>query len=253
MSHSHHGLALDTAAWDSPWRHRAVRDKATLAFGLLTCALALPWWPGGMATGVVAAAILLGPAAVPPGVLLRGLAAPVAFIMLGALSLLVSVSWADGLVVGWAPTVSPAVAVAVRGVTATLAVFVMAATTPMVDLVAALRRARVPQACLDVTSVAYRLLFVLLESLHAVRDAQTARLGYDGRRATLRSSAALTGAVLVRAWDRAARLESGLAGRGGAESLGTLDPPTVASTRFLIVSLTGLALLAGFVLLVGGW
>lgn len=241
---SPHGLALDDAAWDSPWRRRPVRDKATLSTGLLACAVLLPWWPGGILTAFVALGVLLGPAAVPPRVLIRGLGPPLLFIALGAASLLVTLSWSGGPVVGLAPSVSPVATVAVRGVAATLAVFVLAATTPIVDLVAGLRRARLPQACLDVIAVAYRMLFVLLDSARAVRDAQTARLGYDGRRAALRSTAALAGAVLVRAWDRAERLESGLAGRGGAEALRTLDPPVVASRRFLLLSIAGVGLLA---------
>ncbi len=239
MNHRHDGLALDAAAWDSPWRRRCVRDKAALSVGLLACAVGLPWWPGGMATGAVAAAILLGPAGVRPGLLVRALTAPLLFIAVGATSLLVTLSWSDGPVVGLVPSITPAVTVAVRGVAATLSVFVLAATTPMVDLVAALRRARVPQACVDVTSVAYRLLFVLLDSTRAVREAQTARLGYDGRRAALRSTAVLVGSVLVRSWDRAQRMEAGLAGRGGGDALRTLDPPTHRSTRFLAVSVAG--------------
>lgn len=235
------GLTLDDAAWDSPWRVRCVRDKAVLALGLLACALTLPWWPGGVLTGVVALAVLLGPAAVGPRVLVRSLTAPLLFIAVGAASLLVTISWAGGPVVGLSSSFAPAVTVVVRGTAATLAVFVLAATTPMVDLVASLRRGRVPQACIDVVAVAYRMVFVLLDSARAVREAQAARLGYDGRRAALRSVAVLIGAVLVRAWDRAERLEAGLAGRGGGEALRTLDPPRKASTGFLLISLVCLA------------
>lgn len=227
------GLALDDAAWDSPWRVRRVRDKGVLVVGLLACALALPWWPGGVLTVVVAAAVLLGPAGVPARTLTRGLAAPAAFLTLGAASLLVTVGWEGRPTVGVAASATPAAVVAVRGLAATLAVFVLAATTPMVDLIAALRRARVPQACLDVTAVAYRMVFVLLGSARSVRAAQAARLGYDGRRAALRSTASLVGVVLGRAWARAERLESGLAGRGGGDALRTLDPPRVASWRFV--------------------
>lgn len=244
------GLAIDDAAWDSPWRRRCVRDKAVVSLGLLACAVALPWWPGGVVTGVVALILLLGPAAIAPRVLARSLAAPLLFIAVGAASLLVTVSWSGGPVVGPSPSVMPAVTVTVRAVSATLAVFVLAATTPIVDLVAALRRVRVPQACLDVVAVAYRMLFVLLGSARAVREAQAARLGYDGRRVALRSTAVLAGAVLMRAWDRAERLESGLAGRGGGETLRTLDPPGHASARFLMATIAGLAAL---VVVAGGW
>ncbi len=245
---SSRGLALDNAAWDSSWRIRCVRDKAVLSFGLVACALVLQWWPGGVLTAVVAGGVLLGPAGLTLHTLVRSLAAPLIFIAIGAASLLVTLNWDGGPVIGLSPSASPAVVVAVRGVAATLSVFVLAATTPMVDLIGALQRARVPQALLDVTAVAYRMIFVLLDSLRSVREAQAARLGYDDRRAALRSTGILVGAVLMRAWDRAERLESGLAGRGGSDSLRTLDPPTVASSRFLALAVAGPVLLAA-----GSW
>ena len=37
-----HGLALDHAAWSSPWKARSVRDKGVLSGGLLMAAIALP-------------------------------------------------------------------------------------------------------------------------------------------------------------------------------------------------------------------
>lgn len=249
---SSRGLALDNTAWDSPWRRRRVRDKATLSLGLLACAIALPWWPGGIATGIVALAILLGPARVAPGLLCRAMSAPLVFIAVGAASLLVTLSWSGGPVIGITPSTAPAVTVAVRGVSATLSVFVLAATTPMADLVAALGRARVPQACIDVVTVAYRLIFVLLDSTRAVREAQAARLGYDNRRAAFRSTAMLAGAVLVRSWDRAQRMEAGLAGRGSGEALRTLDPPAHGSTAFLVAAVAGPASLLAVALWWGG-
>lgn len=247
------GFALDDAAWDSPWRRRCVRDKASLCAGLLLCALVLPWWPGGVATAAVALIVLLGPAKVPAGLLARIIAAPLTFIVIGAATLLITVSWSGGPVLGWAPSLTPAIVVAVRGVAATSSLFVLATTTPMVDLLASLHRARVPQTLIDVTAVAYRMVFVLLESVLAIREAQTARLGYDTRAASLRSASMLMTMVLVRAWDRAGRLEAGLAGRGGNEGLRTLDPPTVASGRFLGgVVLVVATLMVGTWLVVGG-
>lgn len=46
-----HGLALDHAAWSSPWRVRSVRDKGVLSGGLLLGAITLPAVPGGAAGG----------------------------------------------------------------------------------------------------------------------------------------------------------------------------------------------------------
>lgn len=248
------GLALDDAAWSSPWRARAVRDKAVLAGALLGCAIGLPAWPGGVLAGVTAVAVLLGPARVRPGLLARCLLGPAVFLLLGAASVLVSVS-----LPGWGEvprfavtdqTVATAGSLLVRGFSATCALFVLATTTPMIDVLTALRRLRVPDACIDVASLTYRMLFVLLGSVATIHQAQVARLGYSSRRAALRSAGAAVASVLLLSWSRARRLEEGLAGRGYVDSLRTLDPPLHASTRFVLVSLLGAGALVAIALVV---
>jgi cobalt/nickel transport system permease protein len=110
------------------------------------------------------------------------------------------------------------------------------------DLLPALRRARVPDAVVEVASVVYRLLFVLLGSLHTIREAQTARMGYSSVRRSYRSSGALAAAVLTRSWDRARRMQEGLTGRGMETGLRVL-PEVLPSSRVFLAS-SAAALLA---------
>lgn len=250
---TYRGLALDNAAWDSPWRERAVRDKAVLALGLVALALVLPAWPGTVLVGLVAAVVLLGPARVEPHLLARCVAGPAAFIAIGAASVAVTLSWSGGPVLGLAPDAAARSGSLVgHGLAGTLSVLVLAATTPMVDLLAALRRARVPDACIEVAALMYRMLFTLLESVRAIRAAQEQRLGYSTWAAAMRSAASATTSVLVRAWQRASRLEEGLAGRGYVDALRTLDPPRHASARFVALGCVLLVGLAAATLLVTG-
>ncbi|WP_168583644.1 cobalt ECF transporter T component CbiQ [Gephyromycinifex aptenodytis] len=247
------GLALDTAAWASPWRTRRVLDKAILALGLLGCAVALPPWPGGVAAGVSALVILLGPGRVPARLLARCMSAPAVFVIIGAATVMVSVWWDAGPRIGLASSQSDlALQILVRGISGALCAFVLATTTPMVDLFAALRRARVPDPLIEVASLTYRLIFVLLDSARAIREAQDARLGYTSRAASYRSLSSLSAAILVRSWTRARRLEDGLAGRGYVDALRTLDPPVrasrvfIASSLVLVAAIVCLALLPGY-------
>lgn len=232
------GLAIDDAAWASPWRGRRVRDKAVLSFGLLTCAVALPPWPGGVLAGVAALAVMLGPARVPGRLLARAMTAPLVFIAVGAATVLVTLSWDAGPRIGVAPSMIPtATALTVRALSGALAMFLLATTTPMIDLFAGLRAARIPDPLIEVASLTYRLVFVLLDSARTIREAQEARLGSASRAAAYRSMSGLVAAVLMRSWTRARRLEHGLAGRGYTDSLRTLDPPRHGSPRFLVASL----------------
>jgi cobalt/nickel transport system permease protein len=158
------------------------------------------------------------------------------------------VTWSgDGGTVG--PTVTDrslgdAVDTLAHATAGTAAVLLLAATTPMTDLLAWARRRGVPQPVVDVAGLTYRMLFVLLATLGAVREAQVARLGYVDRRTTLRSAGMLAGTVLARSFERARRLEAGLAGRGFEGDLRVLDDERRTSPRFVAVTVAGLAALA---------
>ncbi|MBW3084945.1 Cobalt transport protein CbiQ [Austwickia sp. TVS 96-490-7B] len=244
-------------------------DKALLSVGLVVTALVTPPVPGGMLAAVVAVAVLLGPARVPGRVLAEAMAGPCLFIVLGAISVAVVVTVPGAAGAGtptsalwwsWGPlsmtgqSLVRGAELAVHGVAGTLAVMVLATTTPMVDLVAVGRRLRIPDACLDIAALMYRLVFVLLDTTATVRAAQQARLGDARSRRVVGSrwsrswvgsrveaAGEVTGTVLVRSWVRASRLADGLAGRGYEVTLVTLPATQVRSWRFELATVAGVA------------
>jgi cobalt/nickel transport system permease protein len=233
------GLAVDDAAWSSAWRRRSPGDKVLLCLGLVVCALVLPAWPGSLLVGLTALVLALGPARVPARTFGRAVRWPLTFIAVGALTAVVQV---DGGGLGWAPDAAARAGSLVgHALAGSAAVLLLATTTPMSDLLPALRRLRVPSAVIEVASVVYRLLFVLLESLRTIREAQTARMGYSSLRRSYRSSGALAAAVLTRSWDRARRLQEGLAGRGMDSGLRVLPEVRPSSRLFLAATVAGLA------------
>lgn len=233
------GLAVDDAAWASAWRRRAPGDKLLLCGGLVVTALVLPAWPGSVLVGLLAVVLALGPARVPARTFLRAARWPAAFIAVGAVTAVVEVGSGGP---GWAPDAAARAGSLVgHALAGSAAVLLLATTTPVSDLLPALRRARVPDAVVEVASVVYRLLFVLLGSLHTVREAQTARMGYSSVRRSYRSSGVLAAAVLTRSWDRARRMQEGLAGRGMETGLRVLPEVLPSSRVFLASSVAGLA------------
>jgi cobalt/nickel transport system permease protein len=245
------GLALDHAAWSSPWRTRSVRDKGVLSLGLLLSAVTLPPFPGGLAAAVVSLVLLVGPIRVGWVRLGRIGWLPLLSILIGVATVAVSPSWDGGpRLQVTAAGMTVAADLAVRAVAATLAMFTLACSTPMVDLLSALRRARVPDALIEIAALTYRFTFGLLESAGAIHAAQEARLGYANRSAAMRSASMGVAALFVRSWEHARRLEAGLAGRGYQDSLRTLEPHRVRSTGFLAGSI---ALLAGIGAISVGW
>ncbi|MFQ1003348.1 cobalt ECF transporter T component CbiQ [Modestobacter sp. SSW1-42] len=235
------GLAVDDAAWASAWRLRSPADKLLLSVGLVLCALLLPVWPGSVLVGLTAVVLALGPARVPARTFGRAVRVPLVFIALGALTTVVEVGSGGW---GWAPDAAArAGALVGHSVAGSAAVLLLATTTPMSDLLPALARLRVPAAVVEVASVTYRMLFVLLTSLSTIREAQTARMGHASIRSSYRSSGMLAAAVLTRSWDRARRLQDGLAGRGMEAGLRVLPEALPSSGRFVAGTVTGLAAL----------
>ncbi|MBN9790892.1 MULTISPECIES: cobalt ECF transporter T component CbiQ [unclassified Pseudonocardia] len=238
-------LLIDETAHANRWRSRHPGEKAFLALGLLLLAVALPPWPGAVLTGAAALALLLAGARVPWRTALRLLALPLGFVIVGALPLLVTVGGDPWLALA---SGGPARAAALvgRSLAAVSCLILFAATTPLADTLPRLRW--VPPAVLEITLLVYRMLFLLLDSLTAVREAQSLRMGFRTRRTTFRSLAGQGGAVFVRAFDRARRLEAGLASRGYDGSLRvrvparTVSPAFVAASAVLLVAVPVLAL-----------
>jgi cobalt/nickel transport system permease protein len=236
------GLAIDDAAWSSRWRDRAVGDKVLLTAGLIVVALCLPPWPASVLVAAMAAGLAVLAAGTPLSLLVRALRAPVAFIVVGVVSVAVTITAAPS----WSVTVTSAsiqrsAELASHAVAGTLAVLLLALTTPMVDLLNGLRRLRVPDPCIEIASLMYRLLFILLDTTRTMRSSQAARLGFSTPRRSMRSAGSLTAAVLTSAWGRAQRLERGLAARGYVDTLATLESPPRSSRMFIAASLAGLA------------
>lgn len=242
-----HGL--DALSHTTPWRHRHPGEKAVLAFGLVGAAVALPPWPGALIVGSVALAVLLGPLRLRPGQVLRAVRAPMVFVAVGSVPLLVAVG-GDPLV-RWAPEgLGAAVALAGRATAALLCLILFAASTPLADALPRLERLRVPAAVTEVAALIYRLLFLLLETAATVREAQAGRLGFRSWRTTYRCVAGQAAAIFVGAFDRARRLEQGLALRGYTGSLRVQVEERPMSVPFVVasVALVGAVVTATLVL-----
>lgn len=247
------GLAIDDAAWSSTWRDRAVVDKVLLSAGLMIVGLCLPPWPGSVIIAVVATALLVLAAGTPVPLLLRALRAPLAFIVIGAISVAITITadptWSVAIT---AESLDRSMHVTGHALAGTLALLLLALTTPMVDLLGGLRRLRVPAPCIEVAALMYRLLFILLETTSTMSASQAARLGYSSPRRAMRSAGSLTSSVLISAWSRAQRLEVGLAARGYVDTLATYESAPASSRLFITATIGGLCAIVGASLLVSG-
>ena len=248
-----HSISIDVAAWDSPWRQHHVGAKIFLSLGLVLTALVTPAWPGCVLVAAISATAMLACARIPARVVGWSALAPVSFLVLGAVVVAITLGpAADNTWVSWGwlsigPSgVQQAASLFAHGMAGTLAVLVLATTTPLVDLLEWLRSLGVPAPLLDIASLTYRLLFVTLTTVFVVHEAMRNRLGDDplGARQIHRRwhhLAALVGSVGLRSFHRATRLNAGLELRGFEDDLTTLPRRVPWSKGFIIATIAVIA------------
>jgi cobalt/nickel transport system permease protein len=102
-----------------------------------------------------------------------------------------------------------------RALGAAAAMNFVALSTPLIDLIALFRRWHIPVILIDVMTLIYRFIFVLLESLNRIYQAQDSRLGYHTSYFRAMNSAALLGSRLfIDAFQRSRHLQIALESRG---------------------------------------
>lgn len=163
-------------------------------------------------------------ARVPPLVFGRALLAEGLFLMLSVAGVAISVSLSAGgptvwqLGPLWLSTSPEALDLAAHLLTRALgcgaALNFLILTTPLTDLIEVLRRLRVPETVIELMTIIYRAIFVLLESLERMRTAQDARLGFSSPRRAMHSASLLASQLFLDAYRRSKRLQVALESRG---------------------------------------
>lgn len=205
---------IDCYAYTSRWRHRHPAEKATFAGGLLLLSFFTPLSGLLLILLTVSLVALLG-ARIPGALYGRVIAIPLAFILIGASSLLVTLSIQSGhLHIGFAKSGAlPAIQLVARAIAAASCLVFFSLTTPTADWMPLLRKFYVPAVVVDLMLMTYRLLFVFAERLSTLQQAQAARLGNLTFRSRIRSTGLIGANLFIRSLDRARRIELGMEAR----------------------------------------
>jgi cobalt/nickel transport system permease protein len=125
------------------------------------------------------------------------------------------------------------------------AMLFIALTTPMTDIFIVFRQCRIPEIVIDLMMIIYRTIFILLDQVSQIYNAQIMRLGYSTWRESLHSFASLCGAAFIASWEAGEDLVRAMDARcydGKFALLGETRPvermPCLAVVIFLFVSTT---------------
>lgn len=170
------------------------------------------------------------------------------FLVLTTIGVVLSISLADPhQLSGWVWRVGPlwistspealyqAANLIARALGAAAAMNFVALTTPLVDLIALFRRWHIPAILIDLMTLIYRFIFVLLESLNRIYQAQDSRLGYHTSYFRAMNSAALLGSRLfINTFQRSRHLQIALESRGYDGGDLRVLPTTYTSERKML-------------------
>ena len=242
-------MLIEQCAYTNRWRFVSPTAKALFCL----CGLIAAFAANHAAAGALIATLTVMATLVGAGILVRNYfriaLPPLGFLLLGCLTLGYSLDMngVNGeLVVRWLPEGwAPIMRLAARSLAGLSAMLFLALTTPMIDLIALLRRLRVPEVLLEIMVLCYRMLFVFSEALHDTRTAQAARLGYATSGLALRSLGSLTANLTLQIWQRSRDLHLAAQSRNNDGPLRFLEPEYANSRRDVwIAGLGGAALIA---------
>jgi len=93
-------------------------------------------------------------------------------------------------------------------------VLLLSMSTPADKLFMAAAWFKVPRTFIEIALLVYRYIFVLIEELTTMKDAQRVRLGYYNWRQSMKSFSVLGACLILRAYDRAERVFEAMSVRG---------------------------------------
>jgi len=131
-----------------------------------------------------------------------------------------------------------------RSLGAISCLYFLTLTTPSVEIISILRKLKFPELFLDIMSLVYRFIFVLLDTADKIHTAQTVRLGYSNIKQSYPSLGQLVVNLFVNSYHRAMNLYTALEARGYSGSLKVLERQyRLSKTNILIILLIDISLI----------
>ncbi|MFZ3173027.1 MAG: cobalt ECF transporter T component CbiQ [Carboxydocellales bacterium] len=241
-------LNIDSFAYTNRLRHVHPLEKAGFAF--LTMFLCLGFSSPVLSCLVIIlmAAAIIGRAGIPGKVYLKLMTLPFSFLLVGVLTIAVSVTttglgagWLAGITV-WGVTVGltyngvfTAGGLLLKSLGAVSCLYFLSLTTPAVEMVALMRKFKFPSLFIELSDLIYRFIFVMLETADDIYTSQSSRWGYASLKNSMKSLGQLTAALFVKALDRSQMLFTALSARGYTGQLNVLVPEYSISVKNVIL------------------
>lgn len=240
-------FSIDQYAYSN--RLKNVHPGEKITFSLVTLLIALvapqPLIPA-IIIGLMAGATIMV-AGIPTRFYLQLILVPFSFLVAGVAMIALNISHQPqaGLkgmtLLGWTLGVTPAGMqlagkIFLKSLGAVSCLYFLSLTTPIVDILTVLRQLRFPALLVDLISLTYRFIFVLLATVNDIYTAQASRLGYASLRTSYYSLGQLAANLFIKTYRRSQELFTALTARGYDEELRVLEAAYPFSWPFLCLA-----------------
>ncbi|MDK2821892.1 MAG: cobalt/nickel transport system permease protein [Clostridia bacterium] len=230
-------------------RLRVIHPGEKMAFALITLLIALIA-PNLVIPAIIIflmAGITIGVARIPVRFYLKLFLVPFSFLIAGIamIALIIttqSLAVTKGITfLGWTIGVTPASIqlagkIFCKSLGAVSCLYFLSLTTPMTEIISVLRKLHVPALLVDLISLNYRFIFVLLSTVDDIYTAQASRLGYVSLRTSYYSLGHLAVNLFIKTYKRSRELFVALTSRGYNEELKFLEVNYPFSWLFLFLA-----------------
>lgn len=203
------------------------------------------------------AGLIIFRAGIPAKFFIHLMLIPITFLLIGELTIAFSISdqpigflyrfVVGGTIIGvTAQDLNKAVLLFSRSLGAVSCLYFLALTTPMLEIISVLRKLRMPALFLELMSLIYRFIFILLDSAATIRTSQSSRLGYVTLKSSFRSTSQMFFALFMKSFQRSQAVATALEARCYQGEIRVLEkefPCSVGNYIFIIVTEISLILL----------
>lgn len=262
-------LRIDQYAYSNRLRFTHPVEKFAFAVITLIICLAASSLITSLVITLLMAGVVVLRAGIPMRFYLKLMSIPMSFLILGVLTIAVSFSresfsflWGVkiwGFTLGvTAGGLQTAVNLFWKSLGAISCLYFLSLTTPMVEIISVLKRLKVPGLFIELMSLIYRYIFVLIETADKVYLSQSSRCGYASIKTSYCSLAQLTSNLFAKSYHYSQMLYTTLMARCYRGELNVLELPyafskkNVALMAVVDLGLVILALWTGGVLSAGG-
>lgn len=167
---------------------------------------------------------------------------PIAFLVIGELTIAFSISdhpggflfhfsVGDTLIGVSSQELTKAVLLFCRSLGAVSCLYFLALTTPILEITSVLRKLKVPSLFLELMSLIYRFIFVLMDTAETIHTSQSSRLGYINLKSSFRSTSQLFYALFLKSLQKSQGLAMALEARGYQGEIRVLEKKFPCSVR----------------------